>query len=1423
MKSLPFQLAAIFLTVLTINAPAAGLHVDLNSTNPVPPYADWSTAATNIQDAVDASSDGDLVLVTNGVYQTGGRVVYGSIANRVVVDKAVTVQSVNGPATTIIQGYQVPGDIVGDNAVRCAYLTNGAVLMGFTLANGATRSAGSEPPFEDLSGGGVWCESASAVVSDCVLTGNSSSYGGGAYNGTLNNCIIYGNTAAYYWGYANGGGAYNSTLNNCSVTANLADYGGGTSYGTLNNCTLTLNSATTGGGVYDSTLNNCIVYFNSAPNGNNYWYEFPSLLNDSSYTGGYVNYSCTTPLPDSGTGNISADPQLTDSLHLGSASPCRGAGSADHVTGVDIDGEAWASPPAIGCDEYHSGATGPLSVFIRADYTNVVTGFPVNFTAQIVGHASSNHWDFGDGMGADNQPFFAAHSWGTPGDYPVVLAAYNDSNPGGVSGTVTVHVVAQPVHYVALDSTNPVAPYTSWDTAATNIQDAVDAASVPGALVLVTNGIYQTGGQIVYGAMFNRVAVTKPITVQSVNGPAATIIQGFQVPDTINGDSAVRCVYLTNTATLAGFTLAGGATRMDGDWYQEQSGGGVWCESAAATVSNCVIAGNFAAGAGGAAYGGTLRRCTLNTNSAAFGGGAYQSTLEGCLLTGNTASANGGGAGSSALGNCNLTGNSAVTGGGADACTLNNCIVYYNTAPAGPNYSGSTLNYCCTTPLPDTGTGNPTAQPQLADFAHLSAGSPCRGTGSAAYASGVDIDGEAWASPPSIGCDEYRAGAITGPLSVSIQATYTNVAAGFAVNFVGTIDGHAGASRWDFGDGMVASNQPYASHSWAATGNYPVELRAYNEDYPNGVSATVTVYVVESPVHYVALDSTNPVAPYFSWDTAATNIQDAVDAAFAGSTVLVGDGVYTNGERVVRGIPNRVAVTKPLVVQSANGPVAATIDGGGAVRCVYLATGTALVGFTLSNGVISDNGGGVYCESVVVVVSNCAFSGNSAGSGGGAYGGILNNCTFSGNSAANYGGGAYGGTLNDCTIDNTSAYLGGGAATATLNNCSLAGNFASGAGGAAQAATLNGCTISGNSAGNYGGAGWACTFNNCAMSGCSAFIGGAVGYSTLSNCMLTANHCMNLGGAADLSTLDNCILTGNYAGQSGGAAYESTLNNCTISNNSAYSYYGGGVHSCGLNNCTLTGNYARYQGGGAYASTLINCTLTGNTAYWSAGGGAYASSLNNCIVYYNTAGAGDNYSGGDLSYCCTTPLPAGPGNITNEPLFVNLTTDFHLQTNSPCINSGYNAFVDITNDLDGNPRIKSGTVDIGAYEYQTPTSVISYAWLQQYGLTNNGSADYADTDVDGMNNWQEWIAGTDPTDPSSLLKMTTVTNDVSGMTVTWQSVSGVTYFLQRGTDLGAQPAFFIIQTNIAGQPGTTSYTDTDAVGAGPFFYRVGVQ
>jgi hypothetical protein len=457
---------------------------------------------------------------------------------------------------------------------------------------------------------------------------------------------------------------------------------------------------------------------------------------------------------------------------------------------------------------------------------------------------------------------------------------------------------------------------------------------------------------------------------------------------------------------------------------------------------------------------------------------------------------------------------------------------------------------------------------------------------------------------------------------------------------------------------------------------------------------------------YVDLNSANPTAPYAGWDTAATNIQDAVDASTNGDSIIVTNGLYQSGGRVVFGsITNRLAVTAPVIVESVNGPAftiiqgfqdTTTPDGMNAVRCVYLTGGALLTGFTLTNGgTLFDlyenlddrlySGGAVYCGSSVDSVSNCVITGCSA---------------------SDTGGGVVGGTLINCLITNCSSYLGGGA-----------GN----------------------------------------------------------------------------NSLDRCLLDGNSAG------------------------YGGGAYQCNLTNCLVIGNSSDYAGGGAVWSSLRGCTLVSNLD------GAAGCSMTNCIIYYNNY---DNFSGDTMDSCCTTPDPGGGNNITNDPAFVDPANgNFRLQPFSPCINSGNNSAVSAATDLDGNPRVAGGSVDIGAYEYQTPASIISYAWLQKFGLPVDGSADFADTDSDGMNNWQEWVAGTDPSDPSSVLKMLaplTATNS-AGVIVSWQSVSNRTYYLQRSTNPAAQPAFVTIQSNLFGQSCATSFTDTNAPQTGALFYRVGVQ
>src|SRR6185295_12106470 len=109
-------------------------------------------------------------------------------------------------------------------------------------------------------------------------------------------------------------------------------------------------------------------------------------------------------------------------------------------------------------------------------------------------------------------------------------------------------------------------------------------------------------------------------------------------------------------------------------------------------------------------------------------------------------------------------------------------------------------------------------------------------------------------------------------------------------------------------------------------------------------------------------------------------------------------------------------------------------------------------------------------------------------------------------------------------------------------------------------------------------------------------------------------------------------------------------------------------------------------------------------------------------------------------------------------------------------------------------------------------------------LPTDGSADFSDPDQDGVNNWQEWVAGTNPTNALSVFRISsaTSTDNPAGYVVTWDGQSTRVYYVQRSVNL-TQPGFTTVQDNIAGQSGTMSYTDTNAFGPGPFFYRVGVN
>jgi hypothetical protein len=743
---------------LAVTASATVRYVDLGNPSPAPPFISWATAATTIQDAIDAAAPGDEIIVTNGIYLGGGRAVFATMTNRVVLDKAVSVHSVNGPQFTHIQGSRSPGTVFGANAVRCAYLTDGASLTGFTLTNGATHSSGNV--VHEMSGGGVWCSSPNAVISRCVIVANHAKVqGGGAYGGTFNNCLFTGNSAT------NAGATFSNVLNNCTVVDNSSLLGVG--------------------GAHSAILNNCIVYFNTG--------QYPG--NQAQCT---MNYCCTTPDPASGSGNITNDPAFVDrpagNLRLQSSSPCTNAGNNVYAPpGTDLDGNARIfngtvdlgayenqgvlaevvpyivmqptnNAVAVGSDAFFyvvAGGTPPLRYQWRSNSAAIfgatnatltvanaqlshsgtlysvtvsnaaggvissnalltvtsappvapfITGQPTNTTVFV-----GNNAGFTVSAGG-TQPLM--YQWNLNGSTPswatnatVALTNVQFSQAGNyfvaitnsvgfiVSSNATLTVLSVPVsgtRYVDVNNANPIAPYTNWSTAARTIQDAVDAA-LSGDTILVTNGVYATGGRALYGTMTNRVAVDKAVTVRSVNGPRLTIIEGRQLPITTNGDGAVRCVMLNNNgARLSGFTLRNGATRIAGDFNYEQCGGGLHIPySVSAVASNCIIVGNTCAAVGAGVYRGTVYGSAIIGNSmAGYGGGAYESSLYNCTV----------------LGNAN---------GGAYGGALNNCILQFNQPY---NHYGGTLNYCCTSPQPGgwQGVGNISLDPQLAKHSVLS-------------------------------------------------------------------------------------------------------------------------------------------------------------------------------------------------------------------------------------------------------------------------------------------------------------------------------------------------------------------------------------------------------------------------------------------------------------------------------------------------------------------------------------------------------------------------------------------------------------------------------------------------------------------------------------------------------------------------------
>ncbi len=453
-----------------------------------------------------------------------------------------------------------------------------------------------------------------------------------------------------------------------------------------------------------------------------------------------------------------------------------------------------------------------------------------------------------------------------------------------------------------------------------------------------------------------------------------------------------------------------------------------------------------------------------------------------------------------------------------------------------------------------------------------------------------------------------------------------------------------------------------------------------------------------------------------------TTIQAAIDASTDGDTILVSPGTYHE---------NLDFAVHDVALISTGGPAVTIIDGDSDGdgfsdgRVVQIAGGqtstTVIEGFTIRNGDVTGDGGGIYIQGADPTIRGNEITGNAATRGGGIFtslfDGVIEDNQIQGN-GADYGAGIllYDGpdtaVVQNNTITANQATIGGGGVYIYLPSISMIGN-----------------TIE----------------NNAAPTGAGIYI--YKSSPTVEENVITGNNSSGGGVGGGIytaygnPTIRANDISNNSAGTRGGGIctlsfYGVIEKNRIHENTSTYGagilLYNGTAEIPVIQNNAIFGNEAITGGGGIYvylppvlvANNVVygNGSLCGGGIYNQSGNGAV---VRNCIVWGNTAGIGPNiyatastsWFHNDLEDDSGYGLIGLNGNISLNPLFTDAPGgDFHISPGSPCIDAGQGTSDTPPVDFEGDPRTddpatvpNTGTgtpdyVDIGMDEYVPSTT-----------------------------------------------------------------------------------------------------------------------